>query len=177
MTGERNGAGEDPGSFRLEEEVGALLRGRGLRLAVAESCTGGMLGGRLTSAAGSSAYFVGGVIAYADEVKREVLGVPAGVLRERGAVSRECAAALATRAGELLGAEVSVSVTGIAGPGGGSPEKPVGLVYVGLAGPWGVEVQELRLAGSRDEIRRATVDRALILLRARLAPPGPPDTD
>lgn len=154
-----------PGSLRLAEEVGGLLRRRGLRLAVAESCTGGLLGGRLTAVAGSSDYFLGGVISYANEVKTGLLGVRPETLAASGAVSRECAAEMAAGVRRRLDADVGVATTGIAGPGGGTPEKPVGLVFLGFEGPSGAAVRELRLAGTRDQIRAATVDTALEWLR------------
>ena len=112
-----------------------LCRERGLTLATAESCTGGLVAARLTSVPGSSDVFLGGVVAYANEVKEAELDVPAEVLAEHGAVSAETAAAMARGARERLGADVAVAVTGIAGPGGGTPEKPVGLVYLHAAGP------------------------------------------
>lgn len=154
----------EPGSLRLVEEVGDLLRSRGLRLVVAESCTGGLLGAHLTSVAGSSDWFLGGAISYANELKSALLGVRAETLAQHGAVSAECAREMADGALDRMGADVAVSVTGIAGPGGGTPEKPVGLVYLGLAGP-SAGVRELRLHGTRDEIRRATVESALSWLR------------
>ena len=115
----------------------SLAGANGLRLATAESCTGGMVAARLTSVPGSSASFVGGVVAYADEVKRSELDVPEELLAEHGAVSAEVAAAMAEGARQRLGADVAVAVTGVAGPGGGTPEKPVGRVYLHAAGPDG----------------------------------------
>jgi competence/damage-inducible protein CinA-like protein len=147
------------------ELVLALLRERGLTLATAESCTGGLVGGRLTGVAGSSDVFVGGVVAYSDEVKAAALGVPAALLAEHGAVSPEVAAAMAAGARERLGADVAVAVTGIAGPGGGSPEKPVGLVYLHAAGPEGERAQRLDLPGDRETIRGRAVVAALHLVR------------
>lgn len=154
-------AGETPGSLHLAQEAGRLLRERGLRLGVAESCTGGLLGGRITAVAGSSEYFLGGVIVYANELKRDLLGVGSATLESHGAVSPECAAEMASGARRRLGVDVALAVTGVAGPGGGTAEKPVGLVYVGLSGPGGTLVRELRLAGSREAIREATVGAAL----------------
>lgn len=157
----------DPGSLRLAEEVGDLLRRRGLRLVVAESCTGGLLGAQLTSVAGSSDWFLGGVISYANELKAGLLGVRPQTLAVHGAVSAECAREMAEGAVARLGGDVAVAITGIAGPGGATPGKPVGLVYLGLAGP-SAGVRELRLHGTRDEIRRATVESALSWLRDTL---------
>jgi nicotinamide-nucleotide amidase len=153
---------------RVEELVISLAAAQGLRLATAESCTGGMVAARLTDVPGSSASFVGGVVAYADEVKRGELDVSGEVLAEHGAVSAEVAGAMAEGARRRLGADVAVSVTGIAGPGGGTPEKPVGLVYLHAAGPDGSLARVLDLPGEREQVRvRATVT-ALHLLRALL---------
>ena len=152
----------------VEELVLSLAGARGLRLATAESCTGGMVAARLTDVPGSSESFVGGVVAYSDDVKRAELGVPEKLLVKHGAVSAEVAAAMAEGARERLRADVAVSVTGVAGPGGGTPEKPVGLVYVHAAGPDGSLSRVLDLPGERGQIRlRATVT-ALHLLRALL---------
>jgi nicotinamide-nucleotide amidase len=152
----------------VEELVLSLAGARGLRLATAESCTGGMVAVRLTDVPGSSESFVGGIVAYGDEVKQIELGVPEELLVEHGAVSAEVAAAMAEGARERLRADVAVSVTGVAGPGGGTPEKPVGLVYVHAAGPDGSLSRVLDLPGERGQIRlRATVT-ALHLLRALL---------
>jgi nicotinamide-nucleotide amidase len=153
---------------RVEELVLSLAAAGGLRLATAESCTGGLVAARLTSVPGSSASFVGGVVAYADEVKRDELGVPEELLAGYGAVSAEVAGAMAEGARRRLGADVAVAVTGVAGPGGGTPEKPVGLVHIHAAGPDGSLVRVLDLPGEREQIRiRATVT-ALHLLRALL---------
>jgi nicotinamide-nucleotide amidase len=141
---------------------------RGLRLATAESCTGGLVAARLTSVPGSSASFVGGIVAYADEVKRNQLSVPEALLVEHGAVSAEVAGAMAEGARAALGADVAVAVTGVAGPGGGTPEKPVGRVYLHAIGPDGALARMLDLPGEREQVRvRATVT-ALHLLRALL---------
>jgi nicotinamide-nucleotide amidase len=153
---------------RVEELVLGLAGARGLRLATAESCTGGLVAARLTSVPGSSASFVGGVVSYADEVKRSELDVPAELLATHGAVSAEVAAAMAEGARHRLGADVAVAVTGVAGPDGGTAEKPVGRVYLHAAGPNGAVARMLDLPGQREQIRvRATVT-ALHLLRALL---------
>jgi nicotinamide-nucleotide amidase len=153
---------------RVEELVLSLASAHGLRLATAESCTGGMVAARLTGVPGSSASFVGGVVAYADDVKRSELDVPEELLAAHGAVSAEVAAAMAEGARARLGAEVAVSVTGVAGPDGGTPEKPVGRVYLHAAGPDGGLTRMLDLPGEREQVRvRATVT-ALHLLRALL---------
>lgn len=141
----------------LEQSVIELLASKGQTLAVAESCTGGMLGQRITGVSGSSRVFLGGAITYSNELKMSLLGVSESTLAMHGAVSPECAAEMASGARERFGSTWALSVTGIAGPDGGTPEKPVGLVYVGLAGPNGVETLELKLRGLREDIRwRAT---------------------
>jgi PncC family amidohydrolase len=133
-------------------------------LATAESCSGGGVAARVTSVAGSSIYFLGGVVAYANDAKADVLGVPRTILETRGAVSPECAAAMAEGARRLFGATLAVSTTGIAGPGGGTPRKPVGLVYLALAGADGARVEERRFAGDRAAVTAAAVERALSML-------------
>jgi nicotinamide-nucleotide amidase len=149
----------------IDDVVARLLTAAGQTVAVAESCTGGGLGARLTARAGSSAYVLGGVISYADAVKVEVLGVDPAVIARHGAVSPECAEQMALGARRLLGADWAVAITGIAGPGGGSDEKPVGLVHLALAGPAGVVHLEQRRGGDRDSIRARAVAGALHLLR------------
>jgi nicotinamide-nucleotide amidase len=152
----------------VEELVLEAYRELGLTLATAESCTGGLVAARLTSVPGSSDVFLGAVVAYADEVKAAELGVPEAMLETFGAVSAEVAAAMATGARERLRADGAVAVTGVAGPGGGTDEKPVGLVYLHAEGPGGSLGRELNLPGSREAIRvRATVA-ALHLLRTLL---------
>jgi nicotinamide-nucleotide amidase len=153
---------------RVEELVLSLLAANGFRLATAESCTGGMVAARLTDVPGASATFVGGVVAYADDVKEAELGVADELLAEHGAVSAEVAAAMAEGARRQLGVDVAVAVTGVAGPGGGTPEKPVGRVYLHASGPDGALARMLDLPGERAQVRlRATVT-ALHLLRALL---------
>jgi nicotinamide-nucleotide amidase len=153
---------------RVEELVLSLAEARSLRIATAESCTGGMVAARLTDVPGSSTSFVGGVVAYADEVKRSELDVTEELLAEYGAVSAEVAAAMAEGARRQLGADVAVAVTGNAGPGGATPENPVGRVHLHAAGPDGSLAHMLDLPGEREQVRvRATVT-ALHLLRALL---------
>jgi nicotinamide-nucleotide amidase len=152
----------------VDDLVGEALRVRAETVAVAESCTGGLLGARLTARAGSSDYVRGGVIAYANEVKQGLLCVPAELLERHGAVSEEVAAAMAEGARHVAGATWGLGVTGVAGPSGGSPEKPVGLVYVGCAGPGGVRVVGNRFPGDRANVRDWSVVRALHLLREQL---------
>jgi nicotinamide-nucleotide amidase len=138
-------------------------------IAAAESCTGGLVSARLTSVPGSSDVFRGGIVAYDDEIKLELLHVPADVIERHGAVSADTAEAMAHGAAEALGTEVAVSVTGVAGPGGGSPEKPVGLVYLHALTPFVSRGIELRLPGNRDAVRRRAAASALHLLRRVLA--------
>ena len=153
----------------VEAIVLDLCREQGLGLAVAESCTGGLVAARLTSVAGSSDVFRGGIVAYANEVKAAELGVGEELLERHGAVSGEAAAAMAAGVRERLGADVALAVTGVAGPGGGSAEKPVGLVYLHAAGPEGERTLELNLPGDRGAVRgRATVA-GLHLLRELLS--------
>ena len=145
----------------LAAQLLAALRGRGWTLATAESCTGGLLGDALTDIAGSSDVYLGGVVAYANSAKIALLGVPADVLASVGAVSPETAAAMAAGASRQFGAQVALSTTGIAGPGGGSPEKPVGLVYLGLATPDGVWTERHLWPGDRRANKVHSAERAL----------------
>jgi nicotinamide-nucleotide amidase len=153
----------------VEELVLAACRAHGWTLATAESCTGGLVSARLTSVPGSSDVFLGAVVAYANEVKAQELVVPVDVLEQHGAVSAEAAAAMAAGARARLGADVAVSVTGIAGPGGGSPEKPVGLVYLHVESPAGGSARELNLPGTREAVRGRATAAALHLVRTLLA--------
>jgi nicotinamide-nucleotide amidase len=153
----------------IEEIVLDLCKEQGLSLATAESCTGGMVAERLTSVPGSSQVFVGAVVAYADEVKASELGVADELLERHGAVSAEVAAAMAAGARERLRADVAVAVTGIAGPGGGSEDKPVGLVYLHAEAPTGSRSADFVFPGDRDGIRRRAAVTALHLVRRLLA--------
>jgi nicotinamide-nucleotide amidase len=146
------------------------LRERGETLAIAESCTGGLLGSVLTSVAGSSEWFVGGAVAYENSLKERLLGVQPATLARHGAVSPECAREMAAGARRVTGSDWALSVTGIAGPGGGTPEKPVGLVYLGMAGPGGLlEVHERRFRGDRERVRARAAATAIHVLRVALA--------
>jgi nicotinamide-nucleotide amidase len=153
----------------LAEHVLAALRVRGLRLAVAESCTAGLVAARLADIPGASDTLLGGVIAYADELKQELLGVPAELLAEHGAVSAESALAMAQGARAATGAEVGIAVTGVAGPGGGSERKPVGLVHLHLSAPDIERAQELHLPGDRAQVREWAAIAALHLVRTTLS--------
>lgn len=146
-------------------------RARGTRLAVAESCTGGLVGTRLTEVPGSSDVFVGGVIAYDNALKVRVLGVPEGLLAEHGAVSEPVARAMAEGALGAFNADAAVSVTGVAGPSGGSAEKPVGTVWIGCALGKTVEARRSMFVGTRHEIRARAAQGALLMLHRRLALP------
>lgn len=152
---------------RAAADVVSRAGGAGVTLGCAESCTGGLVSGALTAVPGSSAVVRGGVVSYAIAVKRAVLGVSDEVLDAPGvgAVSSACAAQMAEGARRVLACDVAVSVTGIAGPGGAEPGKPVGTVWLGLATPAGTSTVLETFGGSRDEVRRAAVLRALDLLR------------
>lgn len=152
----------------VEEVVLGLCRERGLTLAAAESCTGGLVAAHLTSVPGSSDVFVGGVIAYSNDVKRHELGVPDETLEAHGAVSEETAAAMAEGARERLGADVAVSVTGVAGPDGGTEQKPVGLVHLHAVGPDGGLSVSFSVPSDRESIRRRAAVAALHLVRRLL---------
>ncbi len=153
---------EDSPEARL---LALLVDGR-LTVATAESLTGGGVAARLTSVAGSSAYVLGGIVAYANGAKRDLLGVPQAVLDGIGAVSEACARAMAEGARRAFGADVAVATTGIAGPGGATARKPVGLVYVAAAGPAGTACEEFRFAGDRTAVTAAATEAALTMLLA-----------
>ena len=146
------------------ERLGEVLRERGLTISTAESCTGGGLAACITSVPGSSDYFLGSVVAYQNAVKVRLLGVPEGILETHGAVSRETADAMATGCRRVFQSDLAVGITGIAGPEGGSDEKPVGLVYVAVADRRATRIERLRLDGNREEVRLAAIDAALDLI-------------
>ena len=152
----------------LEVVVGALLRERGLSVSTAESCTGGLVAHRLTNIPGSSRYVERGVVVYSNEAKTDLLGVPADLIRAHGAVSAPVAEAMARGACRIGGTACGVAITGIAGPDGGSPEKPVGTVFVGVASPAGVEVRRFRFAGGREAVKWQSAQAALDMLRRAL---------
>lgn len=159
----------------VQELVLASCRERGYTLATAESCTGGLVAARLTDVPGSSDVFVGGIVAYADAVKRSRLEVPPELLATHGSVSAEAAAAMAEGARRQLGADVAVAVTGIAGPGGGTDEKPVGLVFLHAVAPNGEQRLQFELPGDRDWIRSRSAVAALHLVRRLLTRSGHED--
>jgi len=156
------------GTDSLAQAVGELLRQRRLTLAVAESCTGGLLAAHITSIPGSSDYFTGGVIAYSYGTKERVLNVPASVLERYGAVSPETAIAMAQGVRRLLRVDLALAVTGIAGPTGGTPEKPVGLTYIALSSSEGEKCRRYVWAGDRWENRELSARAALELLQEHL---------
>jgi nicotinamide-nucleotide amidase len=155
----------------LESALGKLLKERGATLALAESCTGGLLAKRLTDGAGASAYFVEGLVTYSNESKERLLGVPKDLLVEHGAVSEPVAGAMAEGVRKVAGTDYGLSVTGVAGPDGGSEEKPVGLVFVGVSDDEGTQVERLDLSAwrrSREAVRERSANRAFDLLRHRI---------
>ncbi len=156
------------GAVTLEETVGRLLRERGRTVATAESCTGGLVAHRLTNVSGSSAYVLGGIVAYANDAKRELLGVNAATLEAHGAVSEETAAEMAAGARRALGADVAISTTGVAGPDGGTAEKPVGTVCLGLASAEETVAARYQLWGTRDWVKLLASQVALEWVRRHL---------
>jgi len=149
----------------MEEVVGKELLSRGLTVATAESCTGGLVASRLTDVAGSSGYVKGGVVSYTDEVKAEALGVSREMLAAEGAVSETVSRAMAEGARRKLGADFGVSTTGLAGPGGGTEKTPVGTVFIAVAGPDGTEAEKLLFTGTREQVKFRASQAALALLR------------
>lgn len=133
----------------LAAEAGKLLKNKNMKLSVAESCTGGLVGDRLTDIPGSSNFFIGGIVAYSNQIKEQILQVKKETLKIRGAVSGETAAEMAAGIKKLYNTDIGLALTGIAGPGGGTREKPVGLVYIGIAAPDGIQVHQLNLKGDR----------------------------
>lgn len=158
----------------LPAVVLSALRGAGLTVAAAESCTGGLLGAALTDVPGASDAYRGGIVAYADDVKRDLLDVPAALLRDHGAVSGECARAMAAGCRTRCRADTALSVTGVAGPGGGSAAKPVGTVWIGLASAQGTFAGRARFLAHRARNRELAVAAALDALRRHLADGGDP---
>jgi nicotinamide-nucleotide amidase len=156
------------GGESLEEVVGMYLVMRQKTLAVAESCTGGLLSERLTRVPGSSSYFLGGMVCYSNELKTTLAGVPADLIAKHGAASLAVAQAMAEGVRKRAGASLGIGITGVAGPGGGTPEKPVGLVFIALADEKGTQVREFRFPGDRERVRHWATQMALEVVRRRL---------
>jgi nicotinamide-nucleotide amidase len=152
----------------LAARVGQECLALGLRLATVESCTGGLVGHVVTETPGSSAWYIGGFVTYSDQLKRDLVGVAAELLAAHGAVSAQTAVAMATGGLARTGAAIAGSVTGIAGPDGGSPDKPVGLTYVAVADADGTEVRRHLWQGSRTDNKRASAEAVLELILERL---------
>lgn len=170
MSSPEAGSSGDPSLEAQLQETSR--RGPPFTIATAESCSGGNVSRRITRIGGSSVYFIGGVVAYANDVKRRVLGVPEDILANSGAVSEPCARAMAEGVRELLGTDLAISTTGIAGPDGGTARKPVGLVFIALAHPGGTIVEEHHFTGDREAVIDSATERALaLLLRAMRAMP------
>lgn len=150
--------------MRLEERLASALSDQGLTLATAESCTGGGLSRLLTEIPGASAFFIGGVIAYHNNVKMQLLDVPRETLTHHGAVSSHVAMAMAEGCRSRFSTDFGVSITGIAGPSGGSADKPVGLIYIAVAGPQRTRVEEHRFPGDRQQVREGAINAALGLI-------------
>ncbi|CAA9559618.1 MAG: ADP-ribose pyrophosphatase of COG1058 family / Nicotinamide-nucleotide amidase [uncultured Thermomicrobiales bacterium] len=149
----------------LEARINAAsLGGASFTIATAESCTGGDIARRITRIGGSSAYFTGGVVAYSNDVKTGLLGVPGSIIADAGAVSEPCARAMAEGVRDLLGTDLAVSTTGIAGPAGGTARKPVGLVYIALAHAGGTIVEKHHFTGDREAVIDAASERSLAML-------------
>jgi nicotinamide-nucleotide amidase len=158
----------------IEDIVGRVLMENRATIAVAESCTGGLLAERLTNLPGSSAYFLGGIVCYSNDLKIRLLGVPAEMIEAKGAVSSGVALALAAGIRKLTGATLGIGITGVAGPGGGTPEKPVGLVHIGIADERGPREKSFRFPGDRERIRFFATQNALDAVRRHfLFPPHP----
>lgn len=154
-----------PERERLPDMVGQMLCAKGYTISCAESCTGGLLTSTLTDVPGSSAYVMGSVVSYSNDVKSRILHVAEGTLAAHGAVSPETARAMAEVVRNLMQTDVGVGITGIAGPGGGSPEKPVGLVYIAVSTLGKTSVEKNVFSGVRAEIKRAAVNKALAMVQ------------
>jgi PncC family amidohydrolase len=155
-------------NYSLAQSVGELLNKQHLTLGLAESCTGGMIASYITDVPGSSAYFEGGIVAYSYQAKEHLLGVPASILERDGAVSAETVMAMVRGARKVLNVDVALAITGIAGPSGGTPDKPVGLTYIGLASPRGELWRKYIWKGNRRENRELSARAALELLKEHL---------
>ncbi len=150
---------------KLSHTIGKILVKKKLTLSVCESCTGGMLGSIITQVPGCSRYFLGGIIAYSNEIKSRSVGVKSGMLKKYGAVSPEVARKMAQGVRRVFKSDIGIGITGIAGPSGGSKKKPVGLVYICLSYKRGIFVKEFSFKGNRDLIRKKACKAALFLLR------------
>ena len=148
----------------LESKIGQRLISKGMTLATAESCSGGLISHKLTNVPGASGYFCGGVVTYSNEVKEKILGVDENSINDYGAVSEEVARQMADGVRRKFGSDIGVSVTGIAGPSGGTDEKPVGLVYIALSSEHHMIVTRENFAGTREEIKLKTAEKALSML-------------
>lgn len=148
----------------LEKQVGHLLHTRGLKLALAESCTGGLVGDKITNISGSSEYFLGGVVAYAYEAKAAMLGVSWDTLNSRGAVSHETVLEMARGARKAFNSDIAVSISGIAGPGGATPDKPVGTTWIGLVAGDGEWTRTFQFSGDREQNKASSAEAALQML-------------
>jgi PncC family amidohydrolase len=158
----------------LGQTLAKALAGRKTTLGLAESCTGGLVADTITNVPGSSEFFAGSIVSYSNEVKEKVLGVPTALLVAHGAVSEEVARAMARGAREVLGADIGLGITGIAGPGGATDGKPVGLVHIAVAGPQGEACRRLELRGERLENKRGFAREAIALLLAYVQDNGAP---
>lgn len=153
----------------LEEEIAQVLTKKKKTLAIAESCTGGLLSHRITNIPGSSKYFIGGIVAYSNSLKTSILGVPAGTMKKYGAVSREVALAMAKGARRAFKSDIAAAVTGIAGPGGGSKAKPVGLAYIAFSGGKKTVTRRVKFKGSRLSLKKKFSEAVLKLIIEVLA--------
>lgn len=151
-----------------DQELAALFQSSGMTLALAESCTGGMIAARVTDIPGCSVWFKGGVVAYSNEVKQQLLQVSSTLLEQYGAVSEAVARAMAEGVRRAVGSDLALAVTGIAGPDGGTSEKPVGTVYIALVDQDGCEVVRCQFDGNRAAVRQQTVEKGLLMLKKRL---------
>ena len=148
-------------SANYAEELGSILSANGQTIAVAESCTGGLLGHTITNIPGSSLYYLGGIVAYSDTIKMEFLEVTLGSIKKHGAVSENTALIMASSVMELFDANIGIAITGIMGPGGGTPDKPVGTVFIAISGESDERAKESHFKGTREEIKEASVRAAL----------------
>ncbi|MDD5245626.1 MAG: CinA family protein [Syntrophorhabdaceae bacterium] len=148
----------------LEERVGSLLLMHSKKIAVAESCTGGLVAHRITNVPGASGYFETGFVTYSNKAKEHLLSVPEATIKAKGAVSDEVARFMAEGVRKAAGVDIGLAITGIAGPGGGTPEKPVGTVYIALAAPDGTFVRKFSFQGDRTEIKLRTSEEALLFI-------------